>query len=88
MLKCSIYSSTCTQQAECSAKRRHLETPNEKSTLAERQNASFSQPTKTEDLLLTQHIDMSQTNSVRKKPSEIGGFLAKISNFSVVNWHF
>nr|AAA93318.1 serine/threonine kinase [Caenorhabditis elegans] len=54
---------TCTQQAECSAKRRHLETPNEKSTLAERQNASFSQPTKTEDLLLTQHIDMSQTNS-------------------------
>ncbi|EGT52896.1 CBN-CHK-1 protein [Caenorhabditis brenneri] len=57
---------TCTQQAEtssCSVKRPHLDTPEGKSFLTERQNASFSQPTRADDLLLTQHIDMSQNNS-------------------------
>ncbi|CAI2354311.1 unnamed protein product [Caenorhabditis sp. 36 PRJEB53466] len=51
-----------TQQPSSGAKRPHLDTPNDKSML-EKQNASFSQPTCTEDLLLTQHIDMSQNNS-------------------------
>lgn len=51
-------------ESESTAKRRHLETPTEKTT-AQKQNASFSQPTYTDDLLLTQHIDMSQSNSVR-----------------------
>ncbi|CAP26947.1 Protein CBR-CHK-1 [Caenorhabditis briggsae] len=58
---CNISS---TQQADAvsTAKRRHLETP-DKVAHVERQNASFSQPTRTEDLLLTQNIDMSQNNT-------------------------
>lgn len=55
----------CTQDTGCMsiAKRRHMETPDEKSSLMNKQNASFSQPTRTDELMLTQHIDMSQTNT-------------------------